>query len=271
MTRPISLYQVDAFTDQPYKGNPACVCLLADPADETWMQLVAREMNVSETTFLHPFKDGYKLRWFSPIRESNLCGHATLASAHILWETGHLAKSREVRFQTKAGELLATYDDGWIELNFPASPAKELQVPAWLETALGAPVKYFGKNSAPEIDYIAELPDENAVENLTPNFSQLSKLDGRGIIVTAPASGGAYDFISRFFSADAGTPEDPVTGSAHCTLGPYWGAKWGRTVMTGYQASDRGGAVRVELWGDRVNLGGRAVTIAKIELTQTDH
>ena len=257
MTHPIRLYQVDAFTDQPYNGNPACVRLLEYPADETWMQLVAREMNLSETTFSYPFKDGYKLRWFTPIRETNICGHATLASAHILWETDQLAKSMAARFYTRGGELQATFDDGWIEMNFPAAPAKELQVPAWLETILGAPVKYFGKNSAPEIDYIAELEDESAVKNLTPNMGQLIKLDGRGIMVTAPASNRAYDFVSRFFSAHTGTPEDPVTGSAHCTLGPYWGAMLGKTVMTGYQASTRGGAVRVELkeWDGWWTLG----------------
>ena len=253
---------VDAFTDTPFAGNPAAVCLLPAPADEEWMQLVAREMNLAETAFLHPEADGWRLRWLTPTVEVDLCGHATLASAHILWEDGHLSHGATARFHTRSGLLTATRGADRTILDFPAKLAEPAHPPETLCRALGvhAP-RYVGRN---QFDYLVELADETTVRGLTPDHGLLATLPVRGVIVTARADAGSqHDFVSRFFAPASGIAEDPVTGSAHCALAPYWSGKLGRTDLTGYQASLRGGTVQVQLRGDRVLLGGQAVTMMR--------
>ncbi len=255
--------QVDAFTAEAYRGNPAAVCVLDAPVDAQWMQLIAREMNLSETAFLYPKDGGYHLRWFTPAVEVDLCGHATLASAHVLWEDGHLAMDQPARFQTLSGELTAVKVDDWIELNFPAEPASEAHVPAQLEPALGVAMLSVTRN---RMDYLVEVENEDVVRSLKPNMALLRQIDARGVIVTSRSDRSEYDFVSRFFGPAVGIDEDPVTGSSHCCLGPYWGERLGKDHLTGYQASVRGGVVRVRLAGDRVRLAGQAVTVMCGEL-----
>jgi len=264
MATPITC--VDAFTDRPFSGNPAAVCLLEREIPDTWLAAVAREMNLSETAFLLPEGDGFRLRWFTPAVEVDLCGHATLAAAHVLWESGVLAPGGEARFYTRSGLLTATRKDEWVELDFPVEPALPVEASIALEEMLGVPAYLVGKN---RMDYLVEVADEDSITGLQPDFEALAHLDCRGVIVTSRAAGDAYDFVSRFFAPSAGVPEDPVTGSAHCCLGPYWGKRLGKRVMTGYQASARGGYVRVELAGERVKLGGRAVTVWRGELAES--
>jgi PhzF family phenazine biosynthesis protein len=260
----LRIYQVDAFTDVPFRGNPAAVCPLPEARSEAWMADVAREMNLSETAFLVRRADGaFDLRWFTPAAEVALCGHATLASAHVLWETGVLAAGETARFQTKSGLLTAErLADGLIELDFPARPAEEAPAPDGLAEALGAPARFVGRSA---LDYLVELASEEAVRDLKPDVRRLLPLPVRGVIVTARGSGGV-DFVSRFFAPRVGVDEDPVTGSAHTSLTPHWAARLGKTEMVGYQASARGGVVRVRLVGDRVKLGGRAVMILRGDL-----
>jgi PhzF family phenazine biosynthesis protein len=262
MTVPI--VQVDAFTAEPFAGNPAAVCVLPAPREERWMQAVAREMNLSETAFLVRRADGaFDLRWFTPVAEVELCGHATLASAHVLWSEQHLPASETARFQTRSGELRATARAPWIELDFPATVPAPATAPPGLGTALGVePVAVLTSR----FDFLAELDSEAAVRALAPDFRALRSLGVRGVIVTAPAATAGFDFVSRFFAPGVGVDEDPVTGSAHCALAPFWGARLGRDEMTGYQASARGGVVRVRLAGDRVILAGQAVTVLRGEL-----
>lgn len=262
------LYQVDAFTDEPFAGNPAAVCLLAADADPAWMQRVAAEMNLSETAFLHPSAEAgrYGLRWFTPTVEVELCGHATLASAHVLFSEGLAEAGRPVRFDSASGPLTARPGAGGaIWLDFPATPAAPADPPGGLLEALGVgPVRWVGLG---RLDYLVELEDEAAVRDLAPDVGRLGWLGSRGVIVTAAASGtGAYDFVSRFFAPGAGIDEDPVTGSAHCALGPFWAGRLGRDELTGFQASARGGLVQVRPEGDRVLLGGRAVTVLRGQL-----
>ena len=263
MSRPILV--VDAFTDRPFAGNPAAVCLLPAPADEAWMRDVAREMNLAETAFLHRTGDGFALRWFTPAVEVDLCGHATLASAHVLFEEGHLAPGDTARFQTRSGTLTAVRRGTGIELDFPRAAAAAAPTPADLLPGLGiSEARWVGRN---QFDYFVELGSEAAVRALAPNFHALRSLGVRGVIVTSLADPGRpYDFVSRFFAPGAGIDEDPVTGSAHCALAPYWGARLGRDAMTGYQASARGGTVHVTCRGDRVLLGGQAVTVLRATL-----
>jgi PhzF family phenazine biosynthesis protein len=259
----LRIVQVDAFTDRPFAGNPAGVCVLPAPRDERWMQDVAREMNLSETAFLQPEDDGYRLRWFTPAVEVDLCGHATLASAHVLWEDGHLARGRQARFHTKSGLLTADARDGWIELDFPATPAAPATAPPGLAEALHATPRWVGRS---KFDYLLEVDSEDTVRTLQPEFATLAGVEARGIIVTSRASTPGYDFVSRFFAPRAGVDEDPVTGSAHCALAPFWSERLRKTDMTAYQASQRGGVVRVRLAGGRVVLGGQAVTVLRGEL-----
>jgi PhzF family phenazine biosynthesis protein len=256
------IYQVDSFTDQPFAGNPAGVCLLPAPAPAAWMQNIAREMNLSETAFLVRQTDGFELRWFTPAAEVRLCGHATLASAHILWQVGVLAPGEQARFHTLSGLLTAMQHADWIEMDFPARPAKPVQPPAGLAEALGAKFDYIGRDAD---DYLVELESEAAVRALKPDITALGKLPVRGTIVTARATDTRFDFVSRFFAPAVGVSEDPVTGSAHCCLTPYWADKLGKTEMLAYQASARGGIVRVCLAGERVLLSGQAVTVMKCE------
>jgi PhzF family phenazine biosynthesis protein len=254
----LKITQVDAFTDRPFAGNPAAVCILAEPRDDAWMAAVAREMNLSETAFLVRQADGFSLRWFTPAIEVALCGHATLASAHVLWEEKHLRPGEQARFHTRSGLLTADRRAEWIEMDFPATPEQPAEAPPGLEEALGAPPVYVGKN---KFDYFLELPSEQVVRSLQPDFTALRRLPVRGIVVTARAEKDGYDFVSRFFAPGSGIDEDPVTGSAHCSLAPFWGRRLGKKEMVGYQASARGGVVRTRLAGDRVILGGQAVTV----------
>jgi PhzF family phenazine biosynthesis protein len=259
----IPIYQVDSFTDRPFRGNPAGVCLLSEFRDDAWMQAVAKEMNVAETAFLRAEADGHGLRWFTPAMEVDLCGHATLASAHVLWETGRLDPERPARFHTCSGLLTAERNGEEVELDFPSTPDEPTSVLAWLGEALGVEPLYIGKS---RFDYLVEVGSEEAVRGARPDFGRLKALDTRGVIVTSAASTPGYDFVSRFFAPGAGIDEDPVTGSAHCCLGPFWGGRLGKLEMVAYQASERGGVVRVRLEGARVHLGGRAVTVIRGEL-----
>jgi len=259
----VKLYQVDAFTDQPFKGNPAAVCILPEPGEEKWMQLVASEMNLSETAFLHQGEDGFNLRWFTPAVEVSLCGHATLASAHILWETGLLTSDEGIRFQTASGLLTANLHGEEIELNFPTTPPEAISEPPGLGEALGVVPEFVG---ASRDDYLVKVGTESEVRGAKPDFSKLGELGVRGVMLTSESESGEYDFISRFFAPGAGIDEDPVTGSAHCTLGPYWGEILGKDEMVAYQASARGGVIRVRVGPERVYLSGRAVTVFRGEL-----
>lgn len=255
--------QVDAFSDRPFAGNPAAVCVLPSRRDDEWMQLVAREMNLAETAFLVRRADGFDLRWFTPACEVDLCGHATLASAHSLWEDGHLTSNTVATFHTRSGVLTAEQRDGLIWLDFPATPPHPAEGPEELKKGLGVPMRFIGRTS---FDYLVEVDREETVLSLTPDQAQLAKLPVRGIIVTAASVTPGRDFVSRFFAPAAGIPEDPVTGSAHCALAPFWSERTGRTELVGYQASTRGGVVRVRIAGDRVLLGGHAVTVARGEI-----
>ena len=258
----LRIVQVDAFTAKPFSGNPAAVCVLPDPADEKWMANVAMEMNLSETAFLYPDGDGYRLRWLTPAIEVDLCGHATLASAHVLWTEGYLEPKQTARFHTKSGLLTCELRGDWIEMNFPAKLEQAAEPPAQLAESLGTELKYVGRN---QFDYLVEVADEQTLRELKPQHGLLRELPVRGVIATAAGSG-EFDFVSRFFAPGSGIDEDPVTGSAHCALAPFWGARLGKTEMTGYQASPRGGVVKVRLEGDRVVLMGQAVTVLRGEL-----
>lgn len=255
------IVQVDAFTSQPFAGNPAAVCVLNEPHDDGWMQAVAREMNLSETAFLHPEADGYRLRWFTPTVEVDLCGHATLASAHVLWESKHLTRDQQARFYTRSGLLTARRQGKWIEMDFPARRTEPAAPPPDLLAALGIErTLYIGRN---QDDYlvVVELPD--TIRALKPDFIRLAQVTARGVIVTSRSYQPEYQFISRFFAPAVGVPEDPVTGSAHCALAPYWATQLDSTTLIGYQASARGGIVRAEVVGERVLLGGQAVTVLR--------
>jgi predicted PhzF superfamily epimerase YddE/YHI9 len=256
----IPLFQVDAFTDQPFAGNPAAVCLLPEERDDEWMQAVAAEMNLSETAFLLKQSDGYRLRWFTPKVEVDLCGHATLASAHVLWTEGRVPLDQEIHFHTNSGLLKACRRGDLIELDFPSEPASQVDPPPGLLEALGVSAHYVGKN---RFDFLLELVSEEELRDVNPDFAMLGKIEVRGVIVTSRSASSEYDFVSRFFAPWAGIDEDPVTGSAHCCLGPYWQKQLGKDEMTAYQASARGGVVRVNVIGDRVKLGGQAVTVLK--------
>jgi PhzF family phenazine biosynthesis protein len=254
------IFQVDAFTDKPFGGNPAAVCVLSEAADKEWMQHLANEMNLSETAFLVGQGDGYNLRWFTPVVEVDLCGHATLASAHILWEQGFLPPESPARFYTKSGLLSAVRKDAWIELDFPAEPEKQTEIPEDLFKAFGTPAQYVGKN---RFDFLLEFESAEIVRKMSPDFTLLSDFSCRGFIVTSRSDESQYDFVSRFFAPAAGVNEDPVTGSAHCCLGPYWAKKLNKKELSGYQASARGGVVKVRVGDDRVYLGGQAVTVMR--------
>lgn len=263
MTQRITV--VDAFTDQPFSGNPAAVCLLSGPADEAWMRAVAGEMNLSETAFLHVIEGqgAFSLRWFTPAIEVDLCGHATLAAAHVLWTDQHLGLDREIRFLTRSGWLSAMRRGDEIDLDFPELPTTAMPGPGGLETALGAKIRNAASTG---MDLLVEVESEAVVRSLSPDMGFLATLPVRGVIVTSLATTPGYDFVSRFFAPQCGIPEDPVTGSAHCALAPYWGGRLGKAEMVGHQASPRGGVVRVLRRDGRVTLGGRAVTVLRGEL-----
>lgn len=257
----MKIYQVDAFTEKSFSGNPAGVCVLNERLDEELMEKIAMEINLSDTAFLVKEDEGYNLRWFTPNAEVDLCGHATLASAHILWEKGYLRKDQEAKFRTKSGLLTAKMNNSWIELNFPAVPEEEMEPPAELLEALEVEAVYIGKN---KFDYLIEVKSEEIVRKIKPNFVKLVKVSARGVIVTSKAK--EYDFVSRFFAPEIGILEDPVTGSAHCCLGPYWQKKLNKDEFIAYQASERGGILKVKVLGDRVLISGKAVTVLEGEL-----
>lgn len=253
------LAQVDAFSDQPFSGNPAAVCLLTRTVSDLWMQKLAKEMNLSETAFLlKADNNSFNLRWFTPTTEVKLCGHATLASAHILWELGYLNHDELANFSTLSGPLSGRRIGEWIELDFPAEPEHSVQPSADLMKALNVPIQYVGKN---RFNYLVDVGSEDLVRTINPDLVALKKLPVQGIIVTARSSSQDFDFVSRYFAPNVGVDEDPVTGSAHCCLGPYWAAQLNRSSLVGYQASDRGGIVRVSVNKDRVLLSGKAVTV----------
>ncbi|MDP9347978.1 MAG: PhzF family phenazine biosynthesis protein [Gemmatimonadota bacterium] len=261
MPQPIT--QVDAFTDRPFAGNPAAVCILPAPREEGWMQDVAREMNLSETAFLQRRGEEWELRWFTPTIEVDLCGHATLASAHVLWEEGHLSTDAEARFHTRSGLLTARREEGWITMNFPAKPEEEAPASPELARALGTAPLYVGRS---HFDLLVEVESEAVLRALRPDLARLSEVPARGVIVTSRAETPGFDFVSRFFAPRVGVDEDPVTGSAHCCLAPFWRKRLGRDSLVGFQASARGGVVRVRTEGDRVRLSGQAVTTLRGEL-----
>jgi predicted PhzF superfamily epimerase YddE/YHI9 len=260
---PALIHVVDAFTSSPFGGNPAGVCVLNEPRDAHWMQQVAGEMNLSETAFVHAIAGGFALRWFTPTVEVDLCGHATLASAFALWETGDIPRGEQARFLTLSGWLYCRESNGWIEMDFPAKPCVPFTVPNDLERALDCVPLFTGGNG---MDYLVEFSSADAVRGLLPDLAAISCLPCRGLIVTARSDSAEFDFVSRFFAPAAGINEDPVTGSAHCALGPYWAARLGRTDLTGFQASSRGGVVKVRVDGDRVFLSGQAVMMSRVEL-----
>ncbi len=262
----VPLTIVDAFTAEPFAGNPAAVCLLAEPADAGWMQRLAAEMNLSETAFLVPQgEDRFGLRWFTPEVEVPICGHATIASAHVLYEAGHVDPGARVAFETLSGRHEATREDGWIALRFPRFDAAPEELPAPLAEALGIRpprcARLVGDPFA-EPAWIAQLDDEAAVRACAPDFSNGAGWPG-SVIVTARASDEPADFVSRFFAPVAGIPEDPVTGAAHCALAPWWAAQLGRDELVGRQISARGGTVRVRLVDEGVRLAGQAVTVVR--------
>ena len=258
----IPLIQVDAFTDQPYAGNPAAVCALPETQPDAWMQRVAQEMNLSETAFFYPEADGYRLRWFTPTVEVDLCGHATLATCHVLWTEGYLGVEQPSKFYTRSGVLTARCLNEWIELNFPANPSQDVGIPDGLAAALGATPKSVTENS---LGYLVEVESAKVVVDLQPDFAALGTFPVHGVIVTSRGDA-PYDFVSRFFAPTLGINEDPVTGAAHCCLSPYWRDRLGKTNFLAYQASARGGVVKVEDEGQRVRLSGQAVTVFKGEL-----
>jgi|RhiMethySRZTD1v2_1073278.scaffolds.fasta_scaffold467045_2 PhzF family phenazine biosynthesis protein len=260
----IPIVTVDAFTNQLFAGNPAAVCMLPEPRPDEWLRHLAREMNLSATAFLVRRDDEFDLRWLTPTVEIDLCGHATLASAHVLWEEGHLPRGTQARFHTRSGLLTAERHGEWIELDFPVQrgvPAEPL--PSLLSglgiTAATAVMKN-------RLDYLVEVESEEELRAVKPNHTLLRQIPVRGVIVTARSDSPSFDFMSRFFAPASGIDEDPVTGSAHTALGPYWGAKLGKSEMTAYQASARGGIVRLRLAGDRIVLGGQAVTVTRATL-----
>lgn len=261
---PIPLFQIDAFTDQPFAGNPAAVCLLAAPRSAEWMAAVAREMNLSETAFLVRRADGFDLRWFTPAIEVDLCGHATLASAHMLWELQQAPPGEMLRFHTKSGVLTADRRADWIELDFPARADTPEAPPEGLIDALGlTTTRHVGRFND---DYLIEVDGEAVVAGLAPDFARLRALPLRAVIVTSRATSAGVDFVSRFFAPGAGIDEDPVTGSAHCLLTPYWSAQLGGTEFVARQLSARGGLLRLSLAGDRVRIRGQAITVLRGEL-----
>lgn len=264
MTQPI--VQVDAFTGVPFSGNPAAVCLLPQRRNDNWMQQVAREMNVSETAFLVRRDDeecGFDLRWFTPSVEVDLCGHATLASAHVLWETGTMRGTNALRFHTRSGVLVAMRDGDWIALDFPATPDEAVDAPEGLLDAIGGAALYVGKT---RFDYLVELADEKTVKNIRPDFARLRRLAARGVIVTSRSDDPEFDFVSRYFAPAFGIDEDPATGSTHCALAPFWRRHLHKDTFVARQVSERGGVVKATVKGDRVLLAGQAVTVLRGEL-----
>jgi PhzF family phenazine biosynthesis protein len=259
----VRCFQVDAFSNEPFAGNPAAICLLDDERDSHWMHNVAAEMNLSETAFIRPLEEGFELRWFTPAIEVDLCGHATLASAHVLWSEKLVRENEPIQFHTRSGVLTASPRDDLIELDFPSTPADEAEPPEGLLDALDVQPTFVGES---KFDKLVVVDSEHVVRSLQPDFRKLGKIGMRGVIVTGLSNDAQIDFVSRFFAPAAGINEDPVTGSAHCCLAPFWSTRLGKNELVGFQASTRGGIVQTRLEGDRVILGGHAVTVLRGEL-----
>lgn len=260
----MKLYQVDAFTARPFGGNPAAVCLLDGPRDDAWLAAVAAELNLSETAFALRQGRRWRLRWFTPSTEVSLCGHATLATAHALWSEGHAPDHEPLCFDTLSGELLARREGDRVVLDFPARPPEPCAAVPGLAQALGA--KIAGSHSLPtggHLEHLVELGDAATLRQLRPDLAAMQALGVPALTVTAPGDDPRYDFVSRFFAPGVGIDEDPVTGSAHCVLAPFWARRLGKTRLVGYQASARGGVVGCEWAGERVLLRGQAVTVLR--------
>ena len=262
-TMSVPLYQVDAFASKAFQGNPACVCLMEEQRPDEWLQSVAAEMNLSETAFVWRDRGHFRLRWFTPTTEVKLCGHATLAASHILWESKWLPSGQVAHFETLSGHLEAMQIADHIRLDFPASPPIETKPPPHLLDTLGLSATYFGSDGS---FCLIEVETEEQVRQLRVDFLRLNQVVSEDVIVTAVSESGDQHFVSRCFAPMSGIDEDPVTGSAHCVLGPYWSERLGRTQLVGFQASDRGGFVNVEMQEQRVHLAGAAVTISRGEL-----
>jgi len=261
----IPVWQVDSFTEERFRGNPAGVCLLREPMEPAWMQAVAAEMNVSETAFLLRHDDNsFSIRWFTPTVEVPLCGHATLASAHVLWSESLVPGDKSINFHPQSGLLIACREEDWIRLDFPALPLEESAAPEGLAETLGAEALAVYRNQFPA--YLVELDSEETVRALRPDIARLRETEFNVCIVTAQSDFHTYDFVSRFFAPGVGIDEDPATGGAHCSLGPYWAKRLGKTELVGHQVSKRGGVIRVRVHGDRVDLLGQAVTVIRGEL-----
>lgn len=255
----IKQYQIDAFAANVFEGNPAAVCPLDTWLDDKLLQAIAGENNLSETAFFVPSAKGFELRWFTPLHEVDLCGHATLAAAHVIYEILGYAK-KVITFETRSGDLLVQQRGKLYEMNFPACPPKVCELSELLAQGLGQrPVAVLAAD-----DYLAVFENEATICSINPNQSMLAQLDLRGVIITAP--GKDVDFVSRFFAPKYGIPEDPVTGSAHCELAPYWAKKLGKNILTAKQVSRRGGNISCELKADRVLLSGAAVTFMTAEI-----
>ncbi len=254
----MKIYQVDTFTEEPFKGNPAAVCILNEPKEDKWMYNVAEEMSLPETAFIHNKEGRYTLRWFTPTHEVDLCGHATLASAKVLWATGMVQKVKDIDFHTKSGVLTARSKGEWIELDFPIEAEEKVEPPKKLLEALNVVPKYVGKN---RMDYLIEVDNEDIVRGIEPDFRKLKEVDTRGVIITSSSDSNQYDFVSRFFAPAIGIDEDPVTGSAHCCLAPYWNKKLNKNEFIAYQASQRGGTLKIRFGKERVYLSGKAIMV----------
>jgi len=261
------IFHIDAFASRPFTGNPAVVCLLTESKTKEWMQSVAAEMNLSETAFVTRQSDAeenrFHLRWFTPTVEVDLCGHATLATSHALWQSGWLAAGETAIFDSRSGELRAEKNGDRIFLNFPATPAEAAKLPSEIFDAMNVKPVFSGFSRE---DCLIEVETADEVKNVEIDFQRLAEVKIRGVILTAISEDPNFDFISRFFGPAVGVDEDPVTGSAHCCLAPYWSAKLGKPELSAFQASQRGGDLQLRLDGDRVHIGGSAVTIKQGEL-----
>tara|TARA_A100001037_G_scaffold305717_1_gene347000 strand:+ start:8118 stop:8912 length:795 start_codon:yes stop_codon:yes gene_type:complete len=259
------LFHVDAFTQFPFSGNPAAVCILPSSADETWMQRVASEINLSETAFINKKdSESYFLRWFAPKGEVELCGHATLASAHVLWDEGLHPYDQRIKFITKIGKISCKAVQNWIQMRFPIIEFEEESLPKEIADYIGTIPKFCAKTSLN--DFLLEVESEDVLKALQPNFQKLQELECRGVIVTASSDENDFDFVSRFFAPSIGIDEDPVTGSSHCSLGTFWSEKFSKKILIGKQISEREGIIKVSVEQDNIILSGQAVTLVRSEL-----